>query len=80
VATYHNSFLNFLKPAWYSNFSKLSAGRVNIVYLSGLCMMSAPREKISKDKQGFVARVIHRFGLDARCLQLLLLSDVDKTC
>jgi len=35
VATYHNSLLNFLKLAWYSNFSKLSANHVNLLYLSG---------------------------------------------
>jgi len=38
-------------------------------------MMSATREKISQDKQGF-ASVIDRFGLDPRRLQLFLLSDL----
>ena len=65
----------FLKPACYSYFSKLSASRVNKVYLSGLFIMSATRENI-KDKQGFVARVIDRFRLEPRRLQLFLLSDL----
>jgi len=53
---------NFLKPARYSNFSKFSDNPVNIAYFSGLCMLSVPREKISKDKQGFIERGIDRFG------------------
>jgi len=81
VATFHNSLLNFLKPAWYSNFSKFSDSPVTIpAHLSGLCMMSAPCEKISKDKQGFVAKVIDRFGRVRRSLQLMFLSDADKYC
>jgi len=43
-------------------------------------MMSAPCEKISKDKQGFVAKVIDRFGRVRRSLQLMFLSDADKYC
>jgi len=39
-------------------------------------MMSVHREKISKDKHGF----IDRFGRDPRRLQLLFLSDADKSC
>jgi len=48
--------------------------------MSGLCMMSVPREKISKDKQGFIERVIDHFGPDPNCLQLLFLSEADKSC
>jgi len=45
--------------------------RANIqIYLSGLCMMSVYREKVSEDKQGF----IDRFGRDPRRLQLALVS------
>ena len=32
VAIFNNSLLNILKSAWYSDFSKLSDSRVNIVY------------------------------------------------
>jgi len=42
VVTSYNSLLIFEKPAWYSNLSNLSDSPdspVNIVYLSGLCMM-----------------------------------------
>ena len=42
--------------------------------------MSVPRENINKDKQGFIERVIYRFGQNPRRLQLLCLSDVDKSC
>jgi len=49
------------------------------VYLSGLCMMSVPREKISKDKQGLIARVKVRFARDPSRFQLLFLSDTDKS-
>ena len=38
--------------------------------------MSVHREKISKDKQGY----IEHFGWDSRRLQLLFLSDADKSC
>jgi len=38
--------------------------------------MSAHRKKISKDKWGF----IERFGRDPRRLQLLFLSDANKSC
>jgi len=49
---------------------------VNIqVYLSSLCMMNVHREKISKDKQGFTDRI----GRDPIHLQLLFLSDADKS-
>ena len=61
--------LNFCKPTWYSKFSKLSDSRVNLpVHLSDLRIMSAPCEKIRKDKQGFIERVIDRFGRDLRRL------------
>jgi len=43
-------------------------------------MMIVHREKISKDKQGFIERVIDRFGRVSRRLQLLLLSKTDKSC
>jgi len=39
-------------------------------------MMSVHLEKISKDKQHFIAR----FGRDPRRLQLLLRSDAEKSC
>jgi len=42
--------------------------------------MGVPREKISKDKQGFIERVIDRFGRDLRRLQFLFLSDIDMSC
>jgi len=48
--------------------------------LSGLCMMSVHREKISKDKQSFVERVVDRFGSEPRRLQLLFRSGDDKPC
>jgi len=70
---------SILKPARYFNFSKLSDSPVNTVYLSGLCMMSVPREKICKDKQNFTEIVIDRFGRDSRCLQLLFLTSGDKS-
>jgi len=38
------------------------------------------REKISKDKRGYVERMVARFGWDTRCLQLLFLGDADKSC
>jgi len=38
---------------------------------TGLCMMSVHREKVSKDKQGF----IYGFGQDCRRLKLVFLSD-----
>jgi len=41
--------------------------------------MSVCREKTSKDKQGFIKSVIDRFKRDARRLQLLFLSDADKS-
>jgi len=37
-------------------------------------MMSVHREKISKDKQGFIESVLDRFGRDIRRLQILFLS------
>jgi len=37
----------FLKPAWYSNFRKLCDSPVNIVYLSGLPMMSLVYDEYS---------------------------------
>jgi len=40
--------------------------------------MSVLRETISKDKRGFIERVIDRFGRDPRRLQLLFLGDADK--
>ena len=42
--------------------------------------MSVHREKISKDKQGFIGSVLDRFGRDIRRFQLLFLSDADKSC
>jgi len=41
-----------------------------------LCVMSVHRQKTSKDKQCFIAR----FGQDHRGLQLLFLSDAEKSC
>jgi len=43
-------------------------------------MMSDLHEKISKDKQGFIDRVIDRFGGDPRRFPLLFLSDAEKFC
>jgi len=43
-------------------------------------MMSVYREQISKEKQGFLESVTDRFGRDPRRLQLLFLSDADKSC
>ena len=37
-------------------------------------------KKAAKDKQGFIEIVIDRFGRDLRRLQLLSLSDADKSC
>jgi len=42
--------------------------------------MSVHREKITKDKQGFIERMLDRFGRDLRRLQLLFLYDADKSC
>jgi len=39
-------------------------------------MMNVHSEKISKDKQ----RVVDRFGRDSRRLQILFLSDAEKSC
>jgi len=59
----------------------LSDSRVNSsLLLSGLCLMSVPHEKISKEKQGFIEKVIVLFRRDPRCLQLLFLSNADKSC
>jgi len=41
-------------------------------------MMSVHREKISKDKQGYIERELDRFGRDPRRLQLLFRSDTSK--
>ena len=58
--------VNFAKPAWCSNFNKFVRSRVNIqVYLVVRFM-----------QQGFT----DRFGRDPRRLQLLFLSDADKSC
>jgi len=43
-------------------------------------MVSVPREKLSRDKRGFIERVIDCFGRDFRRLQLLPLNDIDKSC
>jgi len=48
--------------------------------LLGLCVMTAHREKNSKNKQGFIERVVYRFERDLRHLQLLFLRDADKCC
>jgi len=53
---------------------------MSVERLSGLCVMSVHREKISKDKKGFIESVIDRFGRDLKRLQLLFLSDADKSC
>jgi len=37
-------------------------------------------EKIRKDKQGFIERVLDNFERNSRRLQLLFLSDGDKSC
>ena len=37
-------------------------------------------KKTFKDKQGLIERVIDRFGRDPRRLQLLFLTDADKSC
>ena len=42
--------------------------------------MSHHREKVSKDKQGFVERVFDCFGRDLRRLQLFFLNDAGKPC
>ena len=58
--------VNFAKPAWCFKSSKFVRGRVNIqVYLI-----------VRFVQQGF----IDRFGRDPRRLQLLFLSDADKSC
>jgi len=44
----------------------MSDGRLPSLYMS-----SVHREKISKDEQGFIERVLDRFGRDLRRLQLL---------
>ena len=82
VVTFHKllHITQFLKPAWYFNFSKLSASLANIVYFTNLCMISVPSEKISKDMQGIIERVVDRFGRDPNCLQFLFLSNADKSC
>jgi len=43
-------------------------------------MISIPREKIRKDKRGFIESVIDCFERDPRRLQLLFLNDVDQFC
>jgi len=47
-----------------------------LISLSGLRMMSVHSVKVSKDNQRF----IDRFGRDPRRLQLLLLSEAEKSC
>jgi len=42
--------------------------------------MSVHRQKVSKDKQGFIERVFDCFGRDLRRLQLLFLNDAGKSC
>lgn len=39
--------------------------------LSGLCMLSVHREKINKNKQIFIEKVIEKFGSETRRLQFL---------
>jgi len=38
------------------------------------------REKNSEDKQGFIEKIFNHVGGDATHLQLLFLSDADKSC
>jgi len=45
----------------------------------GFCM-SVHREKINKDKQDFIKKVIDRFLRNLRRLQLLFLCDPDMCC
>jgi len=40
--------------------------------------MTVHREKINKDKQGFIERVLDHFGRDPRRFQLLFVTD--KSC
>jgi len=42
--------------------------------------MSVHREKVSKDRQGFIERVFDCFGWDLRRLQLFFLNDAGKYC
>ena len=52
VASFRYKSAQFLKPAWCSNFSKLSV--VVSAYrstVSGLCMMSVPHEKFCQRQQ-----------------------------
>jgi len=48
--------------------------------LPDLCNMSVHRENIRKDKQGFIERMLDRFVRYLRRLQLLFISDADKSC
>jgi len=36
--------------------------------------------KLSKDKQGFIEKVLDRFGRDIKCLDLFVSSSADKSC
>jgi len=48
--------------------------------LPGLAYLtSVHREKISKDKQGFIERMLDSFGRDLRRLQPLIQSDAHKS-
>jgi len=47
-----------------------------LVYVGGVYN----REKVSKDKQGFIERVVDCFGRDLRRLQLMFPSDAGKSC
>jgi len=42
--------------------------------------MIVHREKVSKDKQGFIERVFDSFGRDLKRLQFLFLGDAGKSC
>jgi len=45
-----------------------------------LCIERGPRHQSSNWATQFLAPALDRFGLDPTHLQLLLLSDVNKTC
>jgi len=42
--------------------------------------MSVHRDKVSKDRHGFIERMFDCFGRDLRRLQLFLLNDAGKSC
>ena len=85
MATFHNSLLSFCNSlndifilTWICCPIVLPTWSTYPVCT--LCMMNVSHEKSAKTSKVFGKRMIDRFGRDPRSLQLLFLSDADKSC